>query len=878
MTSQDNSRRTLKRNGAREPSGKDPFWSVPAGELLQRLETAVQGLSEAEVAARLDRYGANSLKPRRELSWPGLLLGQFKSPLVLILVAAASLAFFLHDRTNAGIILGIVVVSAVLGFWQEYSAAGAVAKLLAVVQVKVQALRDGLQRDVPVDEIVPGDVLALNAGDVVPGDCRVLESKDLFANEAALTGESFPAEKLAGVMPAETPLGGRTNVLYMGTHVVSGTGRALVVRTGRDTEFGKVSDRLRLRPPETDFERGLRRFGYLLMQVTLILVVGIFAFNVFLKRPVFDSFLFALALAVGLTPQLLPAIVSVSLSRGAQKMARQKVIVRRLASVENFGSMTVLCSDKTGTLTSGTVQVREALDEAGNASEKVLRYAFVNAVFQSGFTNPIDAAIKTQHPFDLAGWTKLDEVPYDFVRKRLSVLVEETPNAEVRTPTSGVRTSEFALRSSPSRCLLITKGALPNVLEVCTHAEQAGNQVDIAGLGEEIEGRYQWLSAKGLRVLGIAYRDTGTARTITREDEVGMTFLGFLVLEDPLKPDIADNVALLRGKGVRLKLVTGDNRLVAANIGVQVGLENPEILAGPEMHEISAEALPVLVDDVDIFAEVEPGQKERIVSALKRAGNVVGFLGDGINDAPALRAADVGISVDSAVDVAKEAADIVLLERDLGVLTHGIEAGRRTFSNTLKYVFMATSANFGNMFSMAGASLFLPFLPLLPTQILLTNLLTDLPEMTIATDHVDPEQVEKPHRWDIRFIRRFMITFGLLSSVFDYLTFGLLMLLLHANAARFRTGWFIESVLSASLIVLVIRTRRPFFRSPPRIYLALATLFVMAFTVALPWTPLGRLFGFVPLPPEFITLLAGILVLYVASAEITKRIFYRHTP
>jgi Mg2+-importing ATPase len=849
-------------------TGKIPFWSIPASKLLQKLDTDAQGLTSAEAAERLSRYGANSLKRKRELSWPGQLLGQFKSPLVLILVAAAILSFFLHDRTNAAIILGIVVVSSTLGFWQEYAAAGAVEKLLAVVQVKVQALREGRQQDTPVDEIVPGDVLALSAGDVVPGDCRVLESKDLFCNEATLTGESFPAEKLAGVVVADAALAERTNVLFMGTHVVSGTGRALVVRTGRETEFGKVSDRLRLRPPETEFERGLRRFGYMLMQVTMILVVAIFAFNVFLRRPVFDSFLFALALAVGLTPQLLPAIVSVSLSRGAQKMARQKVIVRRLASVENFGSMTVLCSDKTGTLTRGNVHVREALDEAGNASEKVLNYAFVNAAFQSGFTNPIDAALKAQHSYDLSGWTKLDEVPYDFVRKRLSVLVETAASTKPQASSSEGR-------PSGSRCLLITKGALPDVLEVCTQAERAGEPVDISGLREEIEGRYQWLSAKGLRVLGVACRDTGTDRTITRDDETGMTFLGFLVLEDPLKPDIVESVARLRSRGVRLKLVTGDNRLVAANIGIQAGLENPEILAGPEMHDITNEALPVLVDDVDVFAEVEPGQKERIVNALKKAGNVVGFLGDGINDAPALRAADVGISVDSAVDVAKEAADIVLLERDLGVLTHGVEAGRRTFANTLKYVFMATSANFGNMFSMAGASLFLPFLPLLPTQILLTNLLTDLPEMTIATDHVDPEQVEKPHRWDIRFIRRFMLTFGLLSSVFDYLTFGLLMLLLHADMARFRTGWFIESVLSASLIVLVIRTRRPFFRSPPRIYLTLATLLIATFTVALPWTPLGRLFGFVPLQPAFVAILAAILVLYVASAEITKRVFYR---
>ena len=850
---------------------EDPFWSVPVEELLARLDSAREGLGAAEARGRLGRFGPNTLKPSQRLSAARLLANQFTSPLVIVLLGAAILSYFLHEQTEATIILVIVLASGLLGFWQEYGAAGAVERLLAMVRVSTRVRRNGTESEIPLDEVVPGDISILNAGDVVPGDARVLESKDLFCNEAALTGESFPAEKTAGMLPPEAGLAGRTNVLYMGTHVVSGSATALVVRTAQQTEFGRVADRLRLRPPETEFERGLRRFGYMLMQVTMILVVAIFALNVFLKRPVFDSFLFALALAVGLTPQLLPAIVSVSLSRGAQKMARQKVIVRRLASVENFGSMTVLCSDKTGTLTQGSVRVREALDEAGNPSEKVLRYAFVNASFQSGFTNPIDAALKTQHPFDLTGWTKLDEVPYDFVRKRLSVLVEEAAGPMLQA-------SSFQGQTSRSRCLLITKGALPEMLEVCTQAERGGEAVDIAGLREEIEGRYRWLSAKGLRVLGVACRDTGADRTITRDDETGLTFIGFLVLEDPLKPDIVDNVAQLRSRGVRLKLVTGDNRLVAANIGIQAGLENPEILAGPEMHDITNDALPVLVDDVDVFAEVEPGQKERIVNALKKAGNVVGFLGDGINDAPALRAADVGISVDSAVDVAREAADIVLLERDLGVLTHGVEAGRRTFVNTRKYVFMATSANFGNMFSMAGASLFLPFLPLLPTQILLTNLLTDLPEMTIAADHVDPELVGKPHRWDIRFIRRFMVTFGLLSSVFDYLTFGLLMLVLHANAARFRTGWFIESVLSASLIVLVIRTRRPFFRSPPRIYLTLATLLIAAFTLALPWTPFGRLFGFVPLPVEFIALLAGILVVYVAGAEMTKRIFYRRMP
>jgi len=843
-----------------------PFWSVPADELLARLEATPAGLSRAQADERFARFGANALKPRKRLSALPLLLAQFKSPLVLVLLGAAVVSYFLHEHTEPVIILIIVALSGLLGFWQEYGAAGAVEKLLALVQVRTRVKRDGTEVEIPVEDVVPGDISVLNAGDVIPGDARVLESKDLFCNEAALTGESFPAEKTAGVLPPDTGLAARTNTLYMGTHVVSGTATALVVGTGRNTEFGRISDRLHLRAPETEFERGVRRFGYFLMQVTLVLVVIIFAANMLLRRPVFDSFLFAVALAVGLTPQLLPAIISINLSKGAQRMARRQVIVKRLAAIQNFGSMTVLCSDKTGTMTVGTVTVREALDMAGNQSDRVLEYAYVNAALQTGFTNPVDAAVLAQRRFDLAGWTKLDEVPYDFVRKRLSVLVEETANGGRRTPNSGA--------PEGSRRLLITKGALPNVLDVCSRVEDGG-PVNIAGHREEIEGRYQWLSAKGFRVLGVACRDTGADCVITRDDEKEMTFLGFLVLEDPLKPGIAESVAALRGRGVRLKLVTGDNRLVATHVGVQLGLENPEIITGAELTQITDDALPVLVDDVDVFAEVEPSQKERIVHALARAGNVVGFIGDGINDAPALRAAAVGISVDSAVDVAKEAADIVLLERDLAVLAHGIAEGRWTFANTLKYVFMATSANSGNMFSMAGASLFLPYLPLLPVQILLTNLLTDLPEMTIATDRVDPELAARPRRWDVGFIRRFMVAFGLLSSLFDYLTFGALLLLLHAGRTEFRTGWFVESVLSASLIVLVIRTNRPFFRSLPGRYLALATLAVAAVTLAIPYTPLGRVFGFGPLPLSFLAMLFGILVLYVAGAELRKRIFYR---
>ncbi len=835
-------------------STEAPFWSIPADELLARLSSAREGLSVGEARERLDRFGPNTLKPGQHLSAARLLANQFASPLVLVLIGAAILSYFLHERTEAVIILVIVLASGLLGFWQEFGAAGAVERLLAMVRVSTLVRRNGTESEIPLDEVVPGDISILNAGDVVPGDARVLESKDLFCNEAALTGESFPAEKAAGELPADSGLAGRTNTLYLGTHVVSGTATALVVHTARATEFGRVADRLRLRQPETEFERGVRRFGYFLMEVTLVLVIAIFAANVLFKRPVFDSFLFALALAVGLTPQLLPAIISINLSKGAQRLAKLGVIVKRLASIQSLGSMTVLCSDKTGTMTTGTVEIRETTDAAGAPSDRVFELAYANAFFQTGFSNPIDSAVKGHRQPDLSGWSKLDEVPYDFARKRLSVLVE----------ANGHR-------------LLITKGALPEVLGVCARAEQSNETVLIDSLREPILGRYRWYSAKGLRVLGVAFRDMGEQPIISRSDETEMTFAGFLVLEDPLKPGIADCIADLRGKGVRLKLVTGDNQLVAAHVGVQLGLANPEVITGVELHQIAGDALPVLVDDVDIFAAVEPSQKERIVHALAKAGNVVGFVGDGINDAPAIRAADVGISVESAVDVAKSAADIVLLKKELEVLVNGVTEGRWTFANTLKYVFMATSANFGNMFSMAGASLFLPFLPLLPGQILLTNLLTDFPEMTIATDRVDPELADRPRRWDLKFIRRFMLTFGLLSSIFDYLTFGALLLLLRAGQVEFRTGWFVESVLSAALVVLVIRTRRPFFRSPPGRQLAFATLAVVVATLVIPYTPVGRVFGFVPLPFSFLAMLAGILALYAAAAEIRKRAFYHHT-
>lgn len=853
-----------------DPEGSDhPLWSAPLPQLLDTLGSSSQGLSPAEALARLERLGPNRLTAGPRSGDLNLLLRQFLSPIILILLGAALLSFALESFTDGAIILLIVLLSGLLGFWQERGAARAVDQLLAVVELRCTVVRGGEELQVPVADVVPGDVVVLAAGAGIPADCRLLEERDLSVNEAALTGESFPVSK--SVMPApaeplatETPIAQRSDRLAMGSHVVSGTGRAVVIHTGRSTVYGAIAAQLRQRRPETEFERGVRRFGNLLLEITLLLIALIFAVNVYLNRPVVDSFLFSLALGVGLTPQLLPAIISVNLAHGARRMARQQVIVKRLAAIENFGSMDVLCTDKTGTLTEGISQVHQALAADGAACEQVLLHAWLNAVFETGFSNPIDDALRSLSPDQLpaveagsaALWHKLDEQPFDFHRKRQSLLLQ--PPAE--------------LGSEP---LLITKGALARVLAVCTLARRAdGSCVPLADLEAGISTSSKALSAQGYRLLGVARR-LHPPRTIQPQSEQGMTFLGLLVLRDPLKPGIPATVAELQQLGVRLKIITGDNTLVAMRIGQEVGLLNPAVISGAELLQISDEALPIRAEAVDVFAEVEPNQKERLIRALRRGGHVVGYMGDGINDAPALQAADVSLSVQGAVDVAKEAAEIVLLENDLAVLSAGIREGRRTFANTLKYVFMATSANFGNMISMAGASLLLPFLPLLPKQILLTNLLTDLPEMTIAGDRVDADWIEQPHRWDIAFIKRFMLTFGLVSSLFDVLTFAVLLWVLRSSPAEFRTGWFMESVVSAASIVLVVRTHRPLTASRPSRSLVLATVAVVILTLLLPTTPLGRLFGFVPLPPSFLLLLAAVLIAYVLTAERVKRWFYR---
>jgi Mg2+-importing ATPase len=832
-------------------SDPSAFWSLPVSDLQKQLDAKPDGLTRAEAEARLKQYGSNLLGQKKEATAVFLFLAQFKSPIILLLVFAASLSIYLGQATGAIIILLIILISGALGYWQERKAADSVSKLLAMVQIKAMVLRDGTEQEIPQEDVVPGDIILLRAGDIIPGDSRIMISRDLFVNEATLTGETYPAEKMECVLPEDAELSRRSNCLFLGTSVVSGTATALVIHTGTDSEFGKVSSQLKLREPETEFELGVKHFGYLLLEVTLVLVVSIFAINVYMSRPIVDSFLFSLALAVGLTPQLLPAIISINLAHGARKMASHKVIVKRLASIENFGSMNVLCCDKTGTLTEGTVKMRSAMDAEGKESKEVSLYAYLNAFYETGFFNPIDQAILHFSEADISGFKKLDEVPYDFIRKRLSIMV-----------------------SKGEEHIIITKGALANILEVCTTAQTADGVVELSQVADRIMQKFQELSAQGLRVLGLSSKKINANVCLSR-DETDMTFLGFLVFLDPPKDGMAAIIHDLANLGVSLKVITGDNWLVADSIRKEIGLAEGKILTGHDIRKSSSEALQKLVQEVNVFAEVEPNQKERIILALRKNGGVVGYMGDGINDVSALHAADVGISVDSAVDVAKEAADIVLLEKDLRVLSEGVIEGRKTFSNTMKYVFMATSANFGNMFSMALLSLFLPFLPLLPTQVLLTNLLTDLPEMTISSDSVDPELVSSPRRWSIKFIRNFMLVFGFLSSLFDFLTFGALLFMLHASIDQFRTGWFMESVVSASLAVLIIRTRRPFFRSIPSVYLLSMTLLVCLATFLIPYTPLAELFGFTPLPLYFMLIVIVIVAAYIFLAEIVKSIFYR---
>jgi Mg2+-importing ATPase len=829
------------------------LWSMDPDSLYEALSTTPSGLSQEEAEHRLLSHGPNTLRAKKKTDSLSILLNQFRSPIILILLFSAVLTFLSSDNVDGLIITSIVLLSSLLGFWQEATSARTIEKLLAMIRVEAAVVRGGSEYEVALEDIVPGDLVVLKAGDVIPGDCRLLESKDLFVNEATLTGETLPAEKVARTVTPSAQGSRSIDALYMGTSVVSGTGRAIVLATGGSTELGKISEKLRVKPLATEFERGVARFGYLLMELIFIFVVVIFALNVYFARPVLDSFMFALALAVGITPQLLPAVVSINLAQGAKRMAEDRVIVRRLSSIEDFGTMNLLCSDKTGTVTEGRVKLHSVVDADGEHSEKGFLYAFLNAKFQSGYTNPIDKAILSSTTIDVGPYSKLDEIPYDFVRKRLSVLVKGREDS-----------------------LLICKGAVRSVLSACSQVETAAGLVKSMGDAQEsILKMFGDLSSEGYRTLGIAYRSLGKTEVVTRRAETKMIFLGLLALDDPPKADAQAIVDDLQKRAIGFKIVTGDNELVARHIASEIGMKQPDVLTGEEIRLMSDEALVVRVGEADVFAEVEPNQKERIILALRKSGSVVGYMGDGINDATALHAADVGISVDSAVDVAKEAADIVLLDKDLRVLLKGVDAGRKTFANTMKYIFVTISANFGNMLSMAVASLVLPFLPLLPKQILALNLVTDLPATTISTDRVDKEMVEFPRRWNIRLLTRFMTVFGVQSALFDFLTFIVLLAALHATEIVFQTGWFVLSIVTELLALLIIRTRRPFFKSRPSRELVGATVLVLVLALLAPYTPLSLLLGLDPLPWYMLGALLLITFFYVASMEVVKKRFYR---
>ena len=820
------------------------------------------GLSTAAAQRCLAEIGPNEPGTATRAAGIAAIARFFVNPLVIILLMASAVSFAVGERLNAAIIATMVLLSVALNFFQTYRSQRAADRLRATVAPRATVLRDGAWGEIPRREVVPGDVVRLAAGDLIPADARLLEARDLHVQEAALTGESLPVEKdvarpdaPGGAHVAEEDTATARDRVFLGTSVVSGTATALVTATGRATVFGDIAARLVVRPPQTEFERGTQQFGYLIMRTVIFLVLFVFLVSAALKHDPLESLLFALALAVGLTPEFLPMITTVTLTRGAVRMARRKVIVKHLEAIQNLGSIDVLCSDKTGTLTSGEMALDRAVDPLGTQTTRPLALARLNSAFETGIASPLDAAI-LRAGGDAGGaerqaYRKLDEIPFDFERRRLSVIV---------APAGG------------GERLLITKGAPEGVLACCRDFEAGGRRAPLdAPALERCTATYRSLSSQGYRVLAVASRvatEEGPYRAAAERD---LTLIGFLAFLDQPLPEVGATIAALRRDGVAVKLLTGDNDLVTRHVCDAVGLTGVRMITGPELDGVTDAALAALAEQVDIFARVSPAQKNRIILALKRHGHVVGFLGDGINDAPSLHAADVGISVAGAVDVAKDAADIILLEGGLGILHDAILEGRRAFGNVTKYLLMGTSSNFGNMFSMAAASLFLPFLPMLPTQILLNSFLYDLAQVTIPTDNVDAGYLQRPRRWDIRLIRDFMLYIGPLSSLYDFLTFYVMLRLFHATEVVFHTGWFVESLATQTLVLFIIRTTGNPLRSRPSWPLAVTVLLIVAIGVLLPFSPLAGDLGFAPLPAAYFPFLVIAIATYLVLVELVKR-------
>lgn len=811
---------------------------------LQTDET--RGISSKEAAARLKKSGLNILPIHAKTVWWKALLLHFKNPLVILLLIAAAISFSVAETINAAIIIATVIASVAIDFYQERDAGNAAEKLKQVVKSKVTVIRDGIEQELLSQDICLGDVILLNAGKIVPADVRILLAKDFFINQSSLTGESFPAEKHPDtIADAGNDLSAMHNIAFMGSSVISGSAKAVVVQTATGSEFGKIAQKLSEREVESDFSRGMRDFGYIIMKVTIALVLFIFLINALMKRDVLESFMFAVAIAVGLTPELLPMIMSLTMSKGSLQMAKKGVIVKHLSAIPNFGSMEVLCTDKTGTLTEDKIKLIKCVDEHGNDSENVFQLAYLNSYFQTGIKNPLDDAILAHKKMEVAAYQKADEIPFDFYRKRMSVVVKNNDNAQ-----------------------LICKGAPEEMLKVCIQEK---------AFVEAAFKQYEILSADGFRVLAIAVKTVNDQGKFSKKDEEQLSFQGFVAFLDPPKEDADDVIRALNAIGVEVKIITGDNHLVTQKICSEIGLPIKGIMQGYEMDTVTDDALRKRVVNTTIFTRFSPDQKNRIITALKANHRAVGYMGDGINDAPSLKAADIGISVNSATDVAKESADIILTQKDLMVLKEGILEGRKTFGNTMKYVLMGLSSNFGNMFSVAAATLFLPILPMLPVQILINNFLYDLSQVTIPSDNVDDSYIERPQRWNLKMIYRYMIIFGITSSVFDLFTFWLLYTYFAVSESQFQTGWFVESLATQILVVFIIRTQHtPFIKSRPSGKLVLSTLLCLLVGWMLPYLPFADKIGFEVLPPLVTAYIIGLIVVYLFCAELVKRYIYNH--
>lgn len=834
------------------------WWLKSLKETLESLNVKTSGLDSEEVEKRRKQFGANQFVDHKEKPIWKQLLVRFRNPLILLLLFASVISAFMGEISNFIIISILVLFSVLLDFIQEHKAGKAADSLRHSVSVQATVVRDGNTINIPVSQVVPGDLVLLSAGDLVPADGRVLETNDFFVKQSLLTGETYPVEKHPGELKElSNDITDASNAVFMGTTVISGSAKVLIVNTGANTAMGAISDSLAIKPPQNSFELGTQKFGILILRMTVLLVLFVLLVNAILHKPWLDSFLFAVALAVGLTPELLPMVISVTLSRGALMMAKKRVIVKQLSSIQNLGSMDTLCTDKTGTLTEAKIKLERHIDLTGEPSHRVLELAYLNSFFETGLKSPLDEAILEHEEINVSLWNKIDEVPFDFERRRVSVLLDH---------------------SEKKKRILVVKGAPEEIIRLCTHFETEKGTIQLIDLEakKKIHSVYTSLEKQGFRVLGIAWR--GERKELTHAvvgDESELILSGFAAFLDPPKESARMALSSLNEIGITVKIITGDSELVTQHVCSELKIQVLGVLTGKEIDSIDDSALSFKVESTNLFCRMNPSQKNRIILALKHRGHVVGYLGDGVNDAPSLHSADVGLSVDSGVDVAKEAADMILLDHDLSVLYEGVMEGRRTFGNIMKYIMMGTSSNFGNMFSMAGAALFLPFLPMLPTQILLNNFLYDISEIPIPLDEVDKEELKIPRIMDITFIRNFMLTIGPISSAFDFLTFYVMLVVLKANETLFQTGWFVESLCTQVLVIFIIRTRGNPIKSRPHRLLAIVSISIAAIGAFFPFTQLGTYFGLVPPPMEFYAILASMVVIYLIVVETAKRLFYR---